>query len=186
MGTAHRSNWARAFRAGILIAAAALFSRAPAHAQGSVAGFAIPGAYFPAGAEARDALGNVLYYREGTLFGFALPLVAARVSAGVDLVSASTRFVPFTGGDEFALIGPGLRVALTPPGRFRPFASVGAYAGHLRSDGRDINTWKFTPSATAGLDIRLTTALWLRAQYRVSEEIGGVSTDGFAVSVRLF
>ncbi|MBI3947989.1 MAG: hypothetical protein HY321_18885 [Armatimonadetes bacterium] len=179
----------RSLRFGVGFIVAALLALLPsaARAQSGLANFALPGAYFPTASATRAALGDVKFYHEGTLFQKSLGLVAVRATAGLDLITASSGYFPFTGGSEFDLVGPSLRVGTTRlTGPFRPFVTVGAYAGRIKSDRLGVDEWDFAPSAAAGFDLSVLPAVSIRAQYRVVREFSGVDASGVAVSLRLF
>ncbi len=164
----------------------------PAHAQirlgKELINFLMPGGYLLTDGHARDVLGNPLFYGEANLFGPTVDVGAVGLSAGIKVISGNSNYLPFTGGNEFQLIGPSVGVSTFRVRGFRPFASAGFFAGHIKSDraGFVTDKWDFTPALAAGLDVPIASVLNLRLQYRITESIAGVNTTGFAATLRLF
>jgi len=175
----------------LCLAALGLFSlTAPAQAQtlpGEVVGLLNTGVYFVTGGSGRNAIGSTKFYNEGHFYTRPAHLGALLLTGGVESMEASDHFLPFTGGNDYSLIGLSARLS-TPHkiGRLQPYVSVGYFVGNLRSVDLDIDQTRIIPSASIGVDYPISRILSLTASYRVSEHIAGINTDGFGISLRLF
>ena len=151
-------------------------------------GFLNTGAYYFTGnAGSSGALGTPKFYNAGGYFGKPRHLGAFAVSGGIESINASDHFLPFSGGNEFNLLGPAARVSLdSSSSRIRPFVTLGLFAGRVRSTRQRFDRTEFTPSGSIGVEVALARSLSLSGSYRISREIHGVNTDGFGISLRLF
>ncbi len=149
-------------------------------------GFLSTGGYFITGS-ARHAIGSTKFYNQGGFFAKPKHLGAFSVTGGVEIIGASDHFLPFQGGDYFNLLGPVFRVTTSKDYHgFQPYVTGGLFYGQLRSVQLGFDRSDFTPSASFGVDYKLTRNIALSASYRVSQEIHGYNTDGFGVFVRLY
>ncbi|NLC59305.1 MAG: hypothetical protein GX774_20900 [Armatimonadetes bacterium] len=174
----------------LVLTATTLLGAAPARAQVgdtvNVVNLLIPGAYFLTSGSGRDALQSTLYYREAEFFRHGLGIGIAGVSGGVKVISAGSQLLPFSGSDQLLLIGPSVTVSTARVAGWRPHASIGLFAGRVKSDQRGIDRWDFTPSLAVGVSYSFARLVTLTAEYRVTEEIGGINTDGVALRLSLF
>ena len=170
-----------------------LFAPTAANAQlpGAVKtglGFLNSGGYFFTGnAGSSAALGTPKFYSSGGYYSKPHHMGRFAVSGGLESVNASDHFLPFTGGNEFNLIGPAVRVSMgVPNSRVHPFVTFGVFAGRVRSVNRNFDSTEFTPSGSVGVEVGLTRNFSLNGSYRISRQIHGVNTDGFGVSLKIF
>lgn len=175
--------------------AVSLFSAAPAKAQlgktgqaiaKQAVGFLNTGGYFFSGNT--TALGNPKFYRAGGFYVKPKNIGGVfSITGGIESVSASDHFFPFTGGNEFSLLGPSGRVtANLAGGRVKPFITGGLFAGRVRSVSLGFDRTQFTPSVSFGLEAPLGKYVSIQASYRVTQKINGVDTSGFGIDVKLF
>ena len=140
-----------------VVATLSLFNSAPASAQlgktgqaiaKQAVGFLNTGVYFFSGNT--TALGNPKFYRAGGFYVKPKHVGGVfSITGGIETVSASDHFFPFTGGNEFSLLGPSGRVtANLAGGRLKPFVTGGLFAGRVRSVGLGFDRTQFTPSAS--------------------------------------
>ncbi len=151
-------------------------------------GFLNTGAYYFSGnAGSSRALGTPKFLNEAGYFGKPRHFGGLAVSGGITSVNASDHFLPFSGGNEFNLIGPSARVSYgADNARVHPFASFGLFAGRVRSVSQRFDRTEFTPSGTVGVEVGLTRNFSVVGSYRLSREIHGVNTDGVGVSLKIF
>jgi hypothetical protein len=163
-------------------------ARAQNPAQRILTTFIPDGAYFFTHSSGRDAIGSVQFYNEARFYGRPKRIGGVvLLSGGLELVSASDRFFPFSGGNRFSLIGPAVRVTTDRVlNRVRPYFSAGLFLGHVSSERTNVDVTDFTPSLTAGVEWPFARYFTLSVGYRLTERIGGVNTDGFTVMLRLF
>lgn len=175
-----------------LLLGAGILLPSPVRAQGpierAVGGFLSNGAYFFTASSGREAFGSVQFYNETEIYARPLRIGdRLELSGGIQIVTVNDRFFPFTGGNQFALFGPALRI--TRPraiGQLRPYFSAGLFVGNIRSDRIQRNVTDFTPGLSVGVEWPLTRFLTLSAGYRFIERIGGVDPSGFTLSLRIF
>lgn len=179
--------------AAILIALAALSSLSgSARAQGPtrrlLGSFLSNGAYFFSARSGRNALGSAQFYNETAIFGRPKRFAnLIEISGGLQIISVNDHLFPFSGGNQFNLVGPGLRVTTKRVlGQARPYLSTGLFVGNLRSDRLNINVTDFTPSLSVGVEWPFARYFTLTAGYRVTENISGVNLDGFILTLRIF
>lgn len=176
--------------AALAVLAAAAFGMAPARAQVrdaiEVANFLIPGGYFFTSDATRDALDSALYYHEADLFRRSFGVGVAGVSGSLKVINASSQVLPFTGDNQFSLIGPSIEVATARVAGWRPHASIGFFAGQVKSNRRGIDKWDFTPSLAVGVSYSFVRLIRLTAEYRLAEDIAGIDGSGVALRLSLF
>lgn len=187
----HFIKWMQAAWIALGIIAALAFPTA-AHAQDSarrlLGSFLSNGAFFFTSSSGRDAFGSVQFYNETAIYGRPLRLKnKLELSGGFEIVNVSDKLFPFTGGNQFSLFGPSFRVTTKRVlGQVRPYFSAGLFVGNLQSDRVNVNTTDFTPSLSLGVEWPFARYFTLTAGYRLTEEIGGINTDGFMVTLRIF
>lgn len=178
-----------------VVATLSLFNSAPANAQlgktgqaiaKQAVGFLNTGGYFFSGNT--TALGSPKFYRAGGFYVKPKHVGGVfSITGGIETVSASDHFFPFTGGNEFSLLGPSGRVtASLAGGRLKPFVTGGLFAGRVRSVNLGFDRTQFTPSASFGLEAPLGKYVSIQASYRITQKINGVDTSGFGIDVKLF
>lgn len=168
-----------------LLAAAALCAPAPAHAQvREWLNLLMPGGYFLTSGPARSALGNPKFYSESQVLGGGIDTGVVGLQVGVRVISATSSYFPFTGGNQFELIGPSARVTTLGVSGIRPFVTGGLYVGHVKSNRQNIDKWEFAPGGAVGVEVPVAKLFKLTAQYHTNARIAGVDTDGFSLSLR--
>jgi hypothetical protein len=157
-------------------------------AQRLLSGLLSNGAYFFTDSSGRNALGSVQFYNEILIYGRPKTYGGVyQVSGGLEISNASDHFFPFTGGNQFSLIGPSVRITTKRTlGRLRPYFSAGLFVGNLTSDRIGVNSTDFTPSLSFGAEWPFARYFTLSVGYRLMERIGGVNTDGFTLMLRIF
>ncbi len=154
----------------------------------TVAGFFSVGGYYFTSSSATRALGTPKFYGDTQIFVKPKHFPLFDVTGGLEIVSANDHFLPFQGGNEFNLIGPGFKVSThRVVNRLTPFVSGGLFVGRARSITANphFDRSNFVPSITAGVEYPLRY-LTLYAGYRVNHEIHQINTDGVSVGVRFF
>jgi hypothetical protein len=152
----------------------------------SALGFLSTGGYFITG-NASHAIGSTKFYTQGAFYVKPRHIGNIALTGGVEIVGASDHFLPFQGGDYFNLLGPAFRVTTSKTYHgFQPYVTGGLFYGQLRSVQLGFDKSAFTPSASLGVDYKLTRNLSVSASYRVSQQINGFNTDGFGLFLRLF
>jgi len=179
-------------RAFVLLALGALLCPGAARAQDSgtrrlLGGLLGIGGHFLTSGSGQNALGDVKFASDTQLFVRPAHRGKLLITGGLEFFNASDHFLPFSGGNEFDLIGPSALVT-TPRvlGKVRPFVSVGLFAGRVRSERLGFDRTDLTPSLAFGAEWPFARYFTLSASYRVSEEIHGVNTDGFTLLLRIF
>ena len=176
---------ASALSLGSTLVANAQLSRTETQILRTTTGFLNTGGYFFTNSSA--ALGSPKFYRAGGFYAKPKHYGAFALTGGIESVSASDHFFPFTGGNEFSLTGPSARLSANfAGGRIQPFITAGLYAGRVRSVNLNFDRTQFTPGGSVGVVIPLGKFFSLQASYRVSQKINGVNTDGFGIDVKLF
>jgi hypothetical protein len=152
-----------------------------------ILGFFNTGGYFLTGNGKSDALfGSPKFYNDATFYGHAKHIGSLELSGGAETLLLSDHFVPFTGGNEFDLLGFSTMLS-TPRGLGKPraYVSAGLFYGRLRSVNQGFDRSQFTPSGSVGVEYPLTSHFSVEASYRITQEIRGVSTDGFSFSLKI-
>jgi hypothetical protein len=152
-----------------------------------VLGFFNTGGYVLTGNGKSDALfGSPKFYNDVTIYARPKHIGALELSAGAETLTLSDHFVPFTGGNEYDLLGGSIMVS-TPrgAGKLRAYVNGGLFYGRLRSVNQGFDRSAFIPSGSVGVEYPLNTNFSLEASYRVSQNINGVSTDGFSFSLKI-
>ncbi len=176
---------ASALSLGSPLAANAQLSRTETQILRTTTGFLNTGGYFFTNSSA--ALGSPKFFRSGGFYAKPKHYGAFSLTGGLESISASDHFFPFTGGNEFSLTGPSARLSANlAGGRIRPYVTAGLYAGRVRSVNLNFDRTQFTPGGSIGVIIPLGNYFSLQASYRVSQKINGVNTDGFGIDVKLF
>ncbi len=144
------------------------------------------GGYFFTNSSASNAMGSPKFYSEASYFGHSASLGAINIAGGIQIVSASDHFFPFTGGTRFSLYGPALRLS-TPHLTHRAvlFVTAGVYAASI-STKSGVNTTTFAPSAEFGINLPLIRYITLTAGYRIAPSIDHIDSSGFSVGLKLF
>ncbi len=150
-------------------------------------GFLSVGGYAFTDSSGRAALGDLKFGGSTSFYTRPRHFGAFNLAGGLLIVSASDHFLPFSGGNEFQLIGPAFRVD-TPRvlGRVRPYLTGGLFAGRIRSERLGFDRTNFTPSVSVGAEYPFARYFTLYADYRVSQRIHDVSTDGVSFGIRVF
>lgn len=176
----------------VLLAMGALLWPASAQAQNSgtrrlLGGLLGVGGHFFTSGSGQNALGDVKFASDTQLFVRPAHRGNLLLTGGIEIFNASDHFLPFSGGNEFDLIGPSALVT-TPRvlGKVRPFVSAGLFAGRVRSERLGFDRTDLTPSLAFGAEWPFARYFTLSASYRLSEEIHGVNTDGFTLLLRIF
>lgn len=145
------------------------------------------GAYIFTSDSARAAFGDVYFYGETSFHGRPRSFSNFQVSGGIDLINISSKFFPFSSGNQLTLVGPSFRVTTTRQlRRPRPFLSGGLYYGNLQSDRLNNSSNAFVPSLSVGVEYALNNNIAITAGFRAQGEIGGIDTNGFLVQIRVF
>jgi hypothetical protein len=145
------------------------------------------GGYFLTGNGRRSALfGSPKFYNNATIYARPKVIGGLELSGGVETMLLSDHFVPFTGGNEYDLLG-GSAMLSTPhgSGKLRAYVSAGLFYGRLRSVYQGFDRSAFIPSGSVGVEYPLNTNFSLEASYRVSQNINSVNTDGFSFSLKI-
>jgi len=110
------------------------------------------------------------------------------ITGGLEIAGASDHWLPFTTGNSFSLTGPSFEVSgeRGRVGRVVPFVSAGYFVGEVHSEQQFFDTVAVVPSMAVGAELKVHRYVTLTASYRVSGQIGGVDTDGFSLSLKLF
>jgi hypothetical protein len=183
-------------RQGSVLAGLLLMATLTAHAQDKpeqqaarriIGALLSTGGYFFTHDSARAALGDVYFYNETFIYGRPKRINDLRIAGGLEIANANSNFFPFTGGNQFTLIGPSVGITTRKIiGKARPFFGAGLYWGQVQSDRLNINTSDFTPGLEVGVEWSITKDLTLSAGYRLQEKIGGIDTSGVMLSLRIF
>ena len=162
-----------------------------AEAQGgglqSLGGFLKAGGYYLTSASGTRAIGTPKFLNEAGYYVRPAHFGAITLTAGIETMSARDHFLPFTGGNDFSLIGGSVRVSTERRMRqLRPYVSAGYFLGHVRSENLAIDKSQLIPSLSAGVELPLSRTATLSASYRISTAISGLNMDGFGISLRLY
>ena len=152
-----------------------------------VLGFFNTGGYVLTGNGKSSALfGSPKFYNNVTFYSHAKHMGGLEIAGGAETMLLSDHFVPFTGGNEYDLLGASVSLS-TPHGAHQPrvFVSGGLFYGRLRSVNQGFDRSQFVPSGCVGAEYPLSSNFSLEATYRVSQSIKGVSTDGFSFSLKI-
>ena len=184
---------ARTLGTSLCVGTALLLTGSPqAHAQGgaqaakAVTGFLNTGAYFITGS-ARHAIGDVKFYNAAQFYTRPRVMGGLAFTGGGEIISATDHFFPFGGGDSYNLYGVSGRVSTTQDYHgLKPWATVGAYLGELRSEQLGFDRANFTPSFSVGVDYKISPHFSVTGAYRISQEIHGYNTDGFSIFLKIY
>ncbi len=178
---------------GVLLAILCLISRPSAQAQAQDVGlrtlgrFLSVGGYFFTDSTGRGALGTPKFYTQTRFYSRPVGVGGFVVSGGAEIISASDHFLPFSGGNEFRLIGVSGRISLPrSTNNIRPYISGGLFAETIKSDRLSFNKTEFAPSIALGVETKLGKIFTISADYRFSKKINGVSADGLSVYLRVY
>ncbi len=152
-----------------------------------VLGFFNTGGYVLTGnGKSSSLFGSPKFYNDATIYGRPKRIGGLEISGGAETLLLSDHFVPFTGGNEYDLLGASVSLS-TPHGAHQPrvFVSGGLFYGRLRSVNQGFDRSQFVPSGCVGAEYPLSSNFSLEATYRVSQSIKGVSTDGFSFSLKI-
>ncbi len=148
-------------------------------------GFFNTGGYFLTGNGKGAAFGSPKFYNDGKFYSRPKRFGALQIEGGAETLTLSDHFIPFTGGNEFDLLGGSVSLTTTRQiGKPRVFVSAGVFLGRLRSVNLNFDRSAFTPSGSVGVEYPFSQAISFDASYRISQKINGISTDGFGVSLR--
>jgi hypothetical protein len=161
-------------------------AQAPTQAEHLLGALLSTGGYWFTSASATRALGTPKFYGQQAFYGHSASLANYRVSGGFEFVQASDHFFPFSGGNSFGLYGFGGRISTPSISKFRPYLTAGLYYGTVHSDMLGFTKSAFVPSIALGAEWKFNRFVTLAVDYRLSADIGGVNTDGFSISIRIF
>ena len=150
-------------------------------------GFFNTGGYILTGnGKSSSNFGSPKFYNDVTFYGHPKHIGALELSAGAETLTLSDHFVPFTGGNEFDLLGGSVSLS-TPRAlrQLRVYVSGGLFYARLRSVNQGFDHSQFAPSGSVGLEFPLSSYFSLDASYRITQQIHGISTDGFNFSLRI-
>lgn len=153
----------------------------------TILGFFNTGGYFLTGNGKSDAnFGSPKFYNDATFYARPKHIGGLELSGGAETLLLSDHFVPFTGGNEYDLLGASVMLSTPREGkRLRAYISGGFFYGRLRSVNLGIDHSDFIPSGSVGVEYPFADHFSLEATYRVSQNISGVNTDGFSVSLKI-
>jgi hypothetical protein len=152
-----------------------------------VLGFFNTGGYFLTGnGKSSSVFGSPKFYNNATIYARPKHIGGLELSAGAETLLLSDHFVPFSGGNEYDLLG-GSAMLSTPraEGKLRAYVSAGLFYGRLRSVNQGFDRSAFVPSGSVGVEYPFTGHFSLEASYRISQNINSVNTDGFSVSLKI-
>lgn len=150
-------------------------------------GFFNLGGYFFTSGSADTALGTPKFFSEGGFYSRDKNIGNLAIAGGFETMSASDHFLPFVGGgNQFNLFGGSVRLS-TPrqQGKVRPYVTFGLFAARIRSESLNYDRLAFAPSGSVGLEYVISRDFSLVANYRITQKVQGVNTDGFAISLRV-
>ncbi len=150
-------------------------------------GFFNTGGYVLTGNGKSSALfGSPKFYNNVTFYSHAKRVGGFEIAGGAETMLLSDHFVPFTGGNEYDLLGGSASIS-TPRALHQPrlYVSGGLFYGRLRSVNQGFDHSQFIPSGAIGVEYPLSAYFSLDATYRVSQNIKGINTDGFSFSLRI-
>ena len=150
-------------------------------------GFLKVGGYYLTSSSGTRAIGTPKFLDEAAYYTRPAHIGGLTIAGGAETISATDHFLPFTGGNDFSLIGGSVRIS-TPrrTGNLRPYLSAGYFLGHLRSEDLGIDRAQLIPSMSLGVEYPISRSATLSASYRISGQIDGINLDGFGISVRFF
>lgn len=174
----------------LLLSLGALSATRAANAQSTLnllGGFFTLGGYYPAASSGVNAIGTPKFFDEGAYYTRPRSMGEFQIAGGIETMDARDHFFPFTGGNEFSLIGLSATLSTkhTKKGIF-PFVSAGYFVAYLRSENLSISTTTLVPSMSFGIVVPIYKSIKLTASYRLTPDISGVNTNGFGISLRLF
>lgn len=152
-----------------------------------VLGFFNTGGYILTGNGKSSALfGSPKFYNDATFYSHPKRIGGLEIAGGAETMLLSDHFVPFTGGNEYDLLGASASLS-TPRVLHQPrfYISGGLFYGRLRSVNQGFDRSKFIPSGSVGVEFPLSPYFSLEGTYRVSQSINGISTDGFSFSLKV-
>ncbi len=171
---------------------------ASAHAQNTdpsttrtlrtIGSFFSPGGYFLTSSSGKAALGSQKFYNELGFFSRPKEIGSGvKFQWGGEWLSGGDKFLPFTGSDNyFNLLGPSVRFSRDfKEGLIRPYVDFGLYYGQVRSQKLGFDRSAFTPSIALGVSFKIGRYFRLSTDYRLTQQINGVDTSGFAVNLRV-
>ncbi len=152
-----------------------------------ILGFFNTGGYFLTGnGKSSSVFGSPKFYNDATIYGRPKRIGGLELSGGAETLLLSDHFVPFTGGNEYDLLGASAMIS-TPhgAGKLRIYANAGLFYGRLRSVNMGFDRSAFVPSGSVGVEYPVNSTFSLEASYRLSQNIHNVNTDGFSVSLKI-
>ncbi len=161
--------------------------RAQSPALKAIGSFLSPGAYFFSASSARSALGSTKFYGETRFYGKKAHRWNIAISGGLEIISASDHYLPFTSGNDFSMVGPSFRITTAnDKSAIHPYFTAGAFAGHIRSEAKLLDTTQFVPAAALGVDWKFARYFSLGAAYHLNGSIGHIDTNGFSLMLNIF
>jgi len=155
----------------------------------TILGFFNTGAYFVTGnGKSDNVFGSPKFYNNALIHARPKHIGALELSAGAETLLLSDHFVPFTGGNEYDLLGGSVMLSTSRGAdnrNLRFYVTAGLFYGRLRSVQQGFDRSAFVPSGSVGAEYPFASHFSLDASYRISGDINGVNTDGFSVSVKL-
>jgi hypothetical protein len=144
--------------------------------------------YWFTDSSATRALGTPKFGGDTDFYVRPAHLGSLQLTGGIELVSASDHWLPFSGGNSYSLTGASFRVSgqRGKVGRVVPFLTAGLFAGNVHSDRQHFDETDFVPSMAVGTEYKVHRYVTLTARYRISGQIRSVNTDGFSLSLKLF
>ena len=152
-----------------------------------IGGYLSPGAYFFSASSARSALGPTKFYDETRFYAKKAHRWNMAISGGIEILSASDHYLPFTSGNDFSLFGASFRVTTADDKRvIHPYFSAGVFVGHIRSEALALDTTQLVPAAAIGVDWKFARYFTLGAAYHLNGNIGHIDTNGFSIMLKIF
>lgn len=150
-------------------------------------GFFSPGAYFFSASSARSALGSTKFYGDTRFYSKPAHRWSTSISGGIEIITASDHYLPFSSGNDFSLFGASFRVTTADKkSAVHPYFTAGIFSGHIRSEVKALNTTQFVPAAAIGVDWKFARYFTLGAAYHVNGSIGHINTNGFSIMLKIF
>lgn len=152
-----------------------------------IGGFLSPGAYFFSASSAKSALGSTKFYDDTRFYSKKAHRWNAAFSGGIEIISASDHYLPFTNGNDFSLFGASFRITTADDKKsVHPYITAGLFSGHIRSAAMALDTTQFVPAAAIGVDWRFARYLTLGVAYHINGNIGHIDTNGFSLMLKIF
>ena len=162
-------------------------AQAPTPAEQVLGSLLSVGGYAFTQGRAIRALGTPKFFGDSLLYGKPAHRGGWIYRGGIELMGASDHFLPFSGGNSADLIGPSFRVTTAQvTGRLQPFAGAGLYYFSVHSDREKFNSAGIVPGLSFGVRYPVAKFVTLEAAYHINGTIGGLGSDGFALTLNVF